>query len=73
MDVPPGSMLVLYTDGLIERRHQRSLDQGFTSLAESVRPNLTDPEEVCEVILDRLRGEDAPNDDVALLVMRTSG
>lgn len=72
VSLPPGSMLVLHTDGLIERRHQRSLDQGFAALAESVGANLADPDEACEAILNRLLGEDAPNDDVALLVMRTS-
>lgn len=70
--LPPGSTLVLYTDGLIERRNQRSLDQGFAMLAASMRPGLTDPDEACEAILDALLGEEPPSDDVAVLVMRTS-
>jgi serine phosphatase RsbU (regulator of sigma subunit) len=70
--LPPGSTLVLYTDGLIERRNQRSLDQGFAMLADSVRASLPDPDTACEAILDALLGEEPPNDDVALLVMRTS-
>jgi serine phosphatase RsbU (regulator of sigma subunit) len=70
--LPPGSTLVLYTDGLIERRNQRSLDPGFAMLADSVRASLPDPDTACEAILDALLGEEPPNDDVALLVMRTS-
>jgi phosphoserine phosphatase RsbU/P len=71
--LPPGSMLVLYTDGLIERRNQRSLDQGFAMLANSVGSEITEPDEACEAILDALLGEEPPSDDVALLVMCTSG
>ncbi len=70
--LPPDSMLVLYTDGLIERRHQRSLDQGFSMLAASVRRDLVDPDEVCETILGEVLGDEPPSDDVALLVMRTA-
>jgi serine phosphatase RsbU (regulator of sigma subunit) len=71
VSLPEDSTLVLYTDGLIERRHQRSLDQGFARLAESVGDRLTDPDAACDSILDDLLGEEPPSDDVALLVMRT--
>jgi serine phosphatase RsbU (regulator of sigma subunit) len=70
--LPPDSMLVLYTDGLIERRHQRSLDQGFSMLASSVRRDLVDPDEACETILGEVLGDEPPSDDVALLIMRTA-
>jgi len=69
--LPPSSMLVLYTDGLIERR-RRTLDDGFASLAASVHALTPDPDAVCDGILDRLLGEGAPGDDVAMLVMRTA-
>jgi serine phosphatase RsbU (regulator of sigma subunit) len=68
--VPPGSLLVLYTDGLIERRG-RSLDAGFAELAESLRSGGVEPEAACERILADLLEADPPLDDVALLVMRT--
>lgn len=71
VSLPEHSTLVLYTDGLIERRHERSLDQGFARLADSVGKSGADPEAACDSILDDLVGEGPPSDDVALLVMRT--
>lgn len=68
--VDAGSTLVLYTDGLIERR-QRSLDDGFAKLAAAVGGGLDDPDRTCELIVRGLLGEDQPDDDVAILVMRT--
>ncbi len=70
--LPPSSSLVLYTDGLIERR-TRSLDDGFASLAAHAHSAGQDPDAMCDVILDRLLGEEPPDDDVAMLVMRTAG
>jgi hypothetical protein len=58
-------------DGLIERR-RRSLDDGFDNLAAVVDPAVSDPEQICETIVDALLGEGQPADDVAILVMRTS-
>jgi serine phosphatase RsbU (regulator of sigma subunit) len=71
LTVAPGSTLVLYTDGLIERR-RRPLDDGFASLAAVIEPELGDPDRTCELIVQRLLGEDQPADDVAILVMLTS-
>ncbi len=69
--LPPSSTLVLYTDGLIERR-TRSMDDGFASLAAHAHAAGQHPEEMCDVILDRLLGPEPPDDDVAMLVMRTA-
>lgn len=68
--LPPASTLVLYTDGLIERRRS-TLDDGFATLAASAGALASDPEVVCDAILGDLLGQDAPNDDVAMLVVRT--
>jgi serine phosphatase RsbU (regulator of sigma subunit) len=67
--LPPGSLVLLYTDGLIERRVS-SLDAGL----EQLRRHLTDlagrsPDEVCVEILSRLL-PDTPQDDVALIAVR---
>jgi serine phosphatase RsbU (regulator of sigma subunit)/anti-sigma regulatory factor (Ser/Thr protein kinase) len=62
----PGSTLLLYTDGLIERR-DASLDDGFRRLSQACRVDMR-PEERCVAILDELV-EDDFDDDVALLVM----
>ncbi|MFF0156189.1 SpoIIE family protein phosphatase [Streptomyces sp. NPDC005263] len=70
VDLPEGSQLVLYTDGLIEDRH-RDVDV----VLEELREVLTDhperaPEETCQAILDAVAPAH-PCDDIALLVART--
>ncbi len=67
--LPPGSLLVLYTDGLIEAR-DRDLDHGLHQLAQALR-RLDHPlEDICDRILSRLLPATA-QDDVALLLART--
>ncbi|MEU4492020.1 SpoIIE family protein phosphatase [Streptomyces sp. NPDC023998] len=67
--LPPGSLLVLYTDGLIEAR-DRDIDQGMQQLAQALR-HLDHPlQEICDRILGRLLPSTA-QDDVAVLLART--
>ncbi|MEU8972752.1 SpoIIE family protein phosphatase [Streptomyces monashensis] len=69
LDLPEGSGLVLYTDGLIEDRErdvEAVLDQLRGTLAHTERT----PEEICEAVLDTVAPAH-PRDDVALLVART--
>ncbi|MFF7352740.1 MULTISPECIES: SpoIIE family protein phosphatase [Streptomyces] len=70
LDLPEGSQLVLYTDGLIEDR-TRDLDVGMELLRRALagHPERT-PEESCQAALDALLPE-RPVDDVALLIART--
>lgn len=66
--LPPGSLLVLYTDGLIEAR-DRDLDQGMQQLARA----LTRLDRPLEEIGDRVLGRLLPctaKDDVAMLLAR---
>jgi serine phosphatase RsbU (regulator of sigma subunit) len=68
VELHPGDLLVLYTDGLVETRHHPIDDRlnvllGF--LDEPARPL----EETCDVLLHGLRHPD-DHDDVALLVAR---
>lgn len=67
----PGSTLLLYTDGLVERRGS-PLDAGLARLRRTlVRMGDLDLPELCDVLLNRLvpgRSED----DVAILALRTS-
>lgn len=63
-----GDVLVLYTDGLIERPGE-SLDDGFRRLAQALRQLSTDdPEEIADCLLEALLEEGPGRDDVALLV-----
>lgn len=68
-ELPPGSTLLLYTDGLIERRTW-SLDDGLARLREvleQVGDVTTD--ELCDSLLARLAPE-AGDDDIALIAVR---
>ncbi|MFG3496417.1 SpoIIE family protein phosphatase [Streptomyces sp. NPDC047928] len=69
--LPPGSLLVLYTDGLIEARG-RDLDQGLHQLAQALRKLDHPLEDICDRILGRLLPS-AAQDDVAVLLARTPG
>ncbi|WP_411104408.1 SpoIIE family protein phosphatase [Streptomyces sp. cmx-4-9] len=66
--LPPGSLLALYTDGLIEAR-DRDLDQGMAELAGVLSGAAQPLEELCDGILERLL-PCAPQDDVAVLLAR---
>lgn len=64
----PGDVLVLFTDGLIERR-DRTLRDGLEALAEiGTRTWGSDAAGIGEQLLSRLA--DAPEDDVAVVVVR---
>ncbi|HEY6472695.1 MAG TPA: SpoIIE family protein phosphatase [Acidimicrobiales bacterium] len=65
--VRDGSMLVLYTDGLVERRGE-SLADGLERLRAAVREEA--PERLCARLMDAMIGRYVPDDDVALLVLR---
>lgn len=67
--LPPGSTLLLFTDGLVERRHQ-DIDTGLAELAEQAARLATAPlGELCDTVTNRSRQES--DDDVALLAVRT--
>ena len=64
----PGATVLLYTDGLVERRGA-PLDQGLDWLAGAVRELAGLPlEELCDALLGQL--PDAVEDDIALLALR---
>jgi len=62
----PGSTIVLYTDGLVERRGS-SLDEGLERLASEASGRPTEPESLCDRLIGALLGDQPPPDDVALL------
>ena len=64
----PGSTLVLFTDGLVERRGD-SIRDGLDRLRREAAAARGDLEELCDHLLGSLIGDQA-DDDVALLVLR---
>jgi len=64
----PGSIVVLYTDGLVERR-DRPLDTGLTLLVEAATDASRDPEVLADLLLERLVGDASRGDDIAVLVI----
>ncbi len=69
IELPAGSVLVMYTDGLVERRGQ-SIDVGLSELVAAIRETSKDPERLLEHVLDRVVGESARGDDIAMLAVR---
>ncbi|SDQ13445.1 SpoIIE family protein phosphatase [Quadrisphaera sp. DSM 44207] len=68
VELQPGTTLLLYTDGLVERRGS-SLDDGLSWLCEAVAALAQLPlEQLCDALLGELQG--AVEDDVALLAVR---
>jgi len=72
-EFPPGALLLLYTDGLVERRGE-SLDAGFARLAEAVSASAGLPTgEVCDEVLRLMRPSGGYTDDVVLVAVRCPG
>lgn len=69
VDLPPGSTLLLYTDGLVERREEMLEDSIDTLAAAFATLGGAPPEEVCDALLDATRA-DSGDDDIALLILR---
>jgi serine phosphatase RsbU (regulator of sigma subunit) len=68
-ELPPGGTLVLYTDGLIERR-DADIDVGLGALAAcaaDVEPSL---DAFCQRLLMRLAGAGEQADDIAVVAVR---
>jgi anti-sigma regulatory factor (Ser/Thr protein kinase) len=69
IELPAGSVLALYTDGLIESRN-RDIDLGFDLLRHALASREPSLETACDTVLAAVL-EDSPADDVALLIART--
>jgi serine phosphatase RsbU (regulator of sigma subunit) len=62
-----GSVAVLYTDGLVERRGEH-LDTGLERLRAAVVAD--EPSALCQAVMGAVVGRMAPADDIAMLAMR---
>jgi hypothetical protein len=71
---PPGAYLVMFTDGLVERR-DRPVDNGVEQIVEHLEAIVEPPEpdQLVDSLLSALMDDGRPNeDDVALLVARNN-
>ncbi|WP_406416144.1 SpoIIE family protein phosphatase [Streptomyces sp. NBC_00873] len=68
-ELPEGSLLSLYTDGLVLARH-RDVDAGLHALRTALADAAPSLETTCNRVLHALLSEQ-PADDVALLIART--
>ena len=66
LELRRGDLLLLYSDGLIERRH-RSLDDGLAALTAAAA-GITDPEDMISAVLDTLGSTDT-EDDTCLVAL----
>ncbi len=73
LEAAPPTTLVLYTDGLVERRGE-SLDVGLDRLARAVASGPDAPADLCQYLRERLLepGQDQ-QDDVTAAVVRVGG
>ncbi|MER7490662.1 SpoIIE family protein phosphatase [Streptomyces sp. NPDC126497] len=66
----PGDTLVLYTDGLVERRGE-DIDAGLNRLADALaRHARLSPVELADTLLTRLGVAEGGRDDIALVIVR---
>ncbi|MFJ4621849.1 SpoIIE family protein phosphatase [Streptomyces sp. NPDC088812] len=70
VELAPGTLLALYTDGLVENRAE-PIDTGLTTLTRLLQSPDDSLERTGDALLGALRPE--PDDDVALLLVRTHG
>ncbi len=64
---PPGAVLCLYTDGLVERRDQ-PIDHGIARLRAAV--TTAEPEAGCASVMAAMADYSPHTDDIALLILR---
>jgi len=69
LELPEGSLLAFYTDGLIESR-ERDIGAGLDLLCQAMAARSPTLEITCDAVLKALL-PDSPSDDVALLLART--
>ncbi|UGY91437.1 SpoIIE family protein phosphatase [Streptomyces gobiensis] len=69
LDLPEGSLLALYTDGLIEAG-RRDIDEGLGLLKAALAQPARRLDDICTAVMATVPA-DHPADDVALLIART--
>jgi PAS domain S-box-containing protein len=70
--LPSGSTLMLYTDGLVERRG-KPIDEGIERITDILMKTSVLPvDDVADLVLDELTPENGYDDDVAMIICRPS-
>jgi PAS domain S-box-containing protein len=69
VDFPPGSMLMLYTDGLVERRGE-GIDRGLRRLVGALEAPAADLQALQDHVVDVCMETTACDDDVTALIVR---
>ncbi|MEU9014951.1 SpoIIE family protein phosphatase [Streptomyces sp. NPDC048479] len=70
IELPVGSLLALFTDGLVEAR-DRDVDQGLDTLARMLGDPSGSLDELCDRAMSGLLPDGTTEDDAALLLVRT--
>ncbi len=66
--LPAGSLLLLYTDGLVESR-DASISDGLDRLVAALRPPVRSADEACDRVLSALGRDGEQSDDTAVLAL----
>ncbi|WP_171115791.1 MULTISPECIES: SpoIIE family protein phosphatase [unclassified Streptomyces] len=72
VELPAGSLLALFTDGLVESR-DRDIDKGLDTLARVLGEDSNSLEDLCDRVIAELLPGSTTTDDTALLLVRTRG
>jgi PAS domain S-box-containing protein len=70
-ELEPGSTIVLYTDGLVEKRGE-SIDAGLEALRAAAERQ-GDPEELCDHLVESMLAIHPADDDIAVLALHATG
>ncbi|MCF3128970.1 SpoIIE family protein phosphatase [Streptomyces olivochromogenes] len=70
VELPVGSLLALFTDGLVELR-DRDIDKGLETLGKVLSENSGPLEDLCDRVISELLPGSTTTDDTALLLVRT--
>jgi serine phosphatase RsbU (regulator of sigma subunit) len=70
MELAEGSLIALYTDGLVETR-DADIDHGLDRLCTALAVPATTLEDLCTQVIDITLAGRQSEDDVALLLART--
>jgi serine phosphatase RsbU (regulator of sigma subunit)/integral membrane sensor domain MASE1 len=71
-ELPAGSALLMYTDGLIEWRTDE-LDRRLATLRERFAVTSGEPEQIVDAIVAAMTADQPPTDDVAVLCLAVGG